>query len=223
MIQSAMNEILFRDLRIEHICKPSLKNSYISVKHDAKIILKTPKVSSRYIQELLYEKESWIRKQLTKLEQNPPQKLNLEDEVLLFGEIYSIDSQETLELNNLLQKIKVGDSKKTSDAYNKFYKNLAKEYLTPRLQHHAKIMNLNYTEIKFRKMRSRWGSCSSNGVITLNTELIKIKKSLSEYVLVHELAHLVHMNHSKSFHNLVEKYLPNAKVFRKELKLITIR
>lgn len=217
-----MNEIIFKDLSIEHICKPGLKNSYISVKPDCKIQLKTPKVSHSYIQNLLCEKEPWIRKQLKKIEQNPPQKLNLEDEVLLFGEVYSVDSDEAFELNTFLQKITVDNPKKTLEAYDKFYKNYAKKHLIPELQYHAQRMNLQYKELKFRKMRSRWGSCSSDGVITLNTHLIKIKKELSTYVLVHELSHLVHMNHSKSFHLLVEKYLPNSKVFRKELKNITI-
>jgi len=83
-------------------------------------------------------------------------------------------------------------------------------------------MGLSYTEIKFRKMKSRWGSCSSKKTITLNTELMKVKKELIDYVLVHELAHLKHMNHSKEFHSLVENYLSDSKVLRKELKNINL-
>ncbi len=79
-------------------------------------------------------------------------------------------------------------------------------------------MELDYREVKFRKMKSRWGSCSSLRVITFNSELIKVKKELIDYVVVHELAHLVHMNHSKNFHALVDKYISNSKEIRKELK-----
>ena len=210
------NEINFKDLTITHICKSNLKNSYISVNHDSKIVLKTSKVSRFYIEELLNKKEGWIRKQLLKQEQNPPIQINLEDEVLLFGEIYSIDADEATELRVLLNRLRKPNQKNILRCYDdKIY---ATEYLTLRIKYYAKIMNLEYTEIKYKKMRSRWGSCSSLRVITLNTQLLKLKKEQIDYVVVHELAHLVHMNHSKNFHSLVGEYIPDAKSIRKELK-----
>ena len=86
----------------------------------------------------------------------------------------------------------------------------SKEYLTKRVDFFAQIMGLRYSELKFRKMKSRWGSCNSNGVITLNKKLIKTPQDCIDYVVVHELAHLTHMNHSKKFHQLVKKYFPQA-------------
>ena len=222
-----MNEITFKDLKINYICKRTLKNSYISIKpynendcYYAKITLKTPKVSSKFITDLLIQKESWIRKQILKIEQNPPKKINIEDEVLLFGEIYSIDTEDAKELRDLLQKVKIDNPNNILKCYDDFYKIYAKKYLIPKVKYFSQIMNLNYKEIRFRKMKSRWGSCGSNRVITLNTELIKIKKELIDYVIVHELAHLVHMNHSRNFHNLVERYISDSKEIRKELKKI---
>jgi len=214
-----MNKILFKDLSVEHICKATLKNSYISVTH-AKITLKTPKVSSKYIEQLLIDKEPWIRKQLSKLEQKGVTKINLEDEVLLFGEVFSIDVNEAEVLRGYLQKLKIENRENILKCYDRFYKHHAQLYLTPRLEYFSQIMGLRYSELKFRKMKSRWGSCSSVGTVTLNTELMKVKKELIDYVIVHELAHLKHMNHSKRFHSLVEKYLNNSSILRKELKNI---
>ena len=108
-----MNEIIFKDLKIDYICKQNLKNSYISIKqhreddfYRAKVTLKTPKVTNKFIVDLLTQKELWIRKQILHMELNQPKKVNLEDEILLFGEIYSIDIEDAKELRELLQKIK---------------------------------------------------------------------------------------------------------------------
>jgi len=212
------NEISFKDLNIIHITKPSLKNSYISVNEDSKVVLKTSKVSRSYIENLLSEKESWIRKQLFKREQNPPIKINLEDEVLLFGDIYSVDADEASHLRTLLHRLRKPNQKNILRCYDDYYKTYGLSYLTSRVQYYSDMMNLDYKEIKLKKMRSRWGSCSSQKVITFNTQLMKLKKEQIDYVVVHELAHLVHMNHSKSFHSLVEKYFPNSQKVRKELK-----
>jgi len=217
-----MKTIVFKDLSIEHICKPRLKNSYISVNHDLKVILKTPKVSKYFIENLLLDKEQWIRKQLFKLSQNTQQKINLEDELLLFGEVFSIDIEDAQYLREKLNKLRKNSKTNILKCYDDFYKQLSLEYLIPRVQYFATKMNLKFSTIKFRKMKSRWGSCSSERVITLNSELIKVKKELIDYVIVHELAHLVHMNHSKNFHSLVENYLPSSKVLRRELKGISL-
>ena len=99
---------------------------------------------------------------------------------------------------------------------------MANEYLPNRVESFAKIMQLKFRELKFKNLKSRWGSCSSQREITLNIQLIKVKKQLIDYVIVHELAHLVHMNHSKEFHSLVNRYLPNSKTLREQLKKIQL-
>ena len=63
--------------------------------------------------------------------------------------------------------------------------------------------------LHIRRMEKRWGSCSRNGKITLNTELIKASKANIEYVMVHELCHLVHFNHKKEFYALLRQLLPD--------------
>ncbi len=216
------NSFLFKGLSILHVVKPRLKNSYISIAQNADITLKTPKVSQAYIDELLQEKELWIRKKIAHIKQYPPVHVNIEDEVLLFGELYSIDMPEASLLRDKLQNIRNNSSKNIQACYNTFYKEYAEEFISPRVEYFSQKMSLGYECIKYRKMKSRWGSCSSRKILTFNTELIKTKKELIDYVVVHELAHLKHMNHSKKFHDLVEEYLPNSKAYRKELKNIKI-
>ncbi len=68
-------------------------------------------------------------------------------------------------------------------------------------------------------MKTRWGVCNKKDiVITLNSELIRYDISKLDYVIIHELSHFIHFNHSKSFWNLVSKYCPNYKQIKKELK-----
>ncbi len=220
MILLSTCEINFNDLCITHICKPKLKNTYISVSKNGEITLKSPKVSKQFIQALLIEKEAWIKKQLKISNENPAIKINLEDEILLFSEIHSIDVDEAQALRDSLNKIRVQSQRNILKCYDKFYKEYAHEYITPRVGYFSEIMGLDFKEIKYKKMKSRWGSCSSNRVLTFNTQLIKIDKKLIDYVIVHELSHLKHMNHSKSFHDLVERYILNSKELRKELKTI---
>ena len=216
------SEIYFNNLTIKHIYKTNIKHSYISVSKDGSITLKTPKVSDSFIQNLLSKKELWIRKNLQEVHNNPALKINLEDELILFGEIYSIDVEEAKELRLLLEKTKKTDEKSVIKCYDSFYKIYSIQYIITKVEYFANIMNLKYKEIKFRKMKSRWGSCSSQGVITFNTQLMKIDKELIEYIIVHELAHLTHMNHSKKFHDLVSEYISDAKKLHKKVKAINL-
>lgn len=212
------SEIDFNNLKIVHIYKANLKNSYISVKKNGEIVLKTPAVSKKYIQNLLISREEWIRKQLKIVEKNSQIRVNLQDEVLLFGKIFSIDTDKAKELRTYLKKIDTTKIDNILRCYDEFYKFYAQNYIAPRVEYYSKIMDLTYSDIKFRKMRSRWGSCSSKGIITFNTELIKVEEKLIDYVVVHELAHLKHMNHSKKFHSLVNQYIPDSYELNQKLK-----
>lgn len=71
---------------------------------------------------------------------------------------------------------------------------------------------------RHRFMKSRWGSCSASGRISLNTHLVKLSDALVEYVVVHELCHLRYMHHGPTFYRLLEAYLPDWKPRRRELR-----
>lgn len=216
----SISKIIFRDLQILHLRKPELKNSYISVRKNGEIILKTPKVSDDFVQKLLLQRESWIRNQLQKVSSLQTLSVVFEDEILLFGEIFSIDVDEAKELRELLQKVKISNKESVIQCYERFYKNYALSYITQRAAHFAQVMQLHYSDLKFKKMRSRWGSCSSKGVIVFNTELIKLDKKLIDFIIVHELSHLKHMNHSREFHALVRSYITDAKALNQKLKMV---
>lgn len=73
-------------------------------------------------------------------------------------------------------------------------------------------------KITIKQIKYAWGSCTSKKNITINLELIKYSQQAIRYVILHELCHIKHMNHSKEFWNLVEKYMPKYKKIKKEFK-----
>lgn len=94
----------------------------------------------------------------------------------------------------------------------KFYKSKAdiifKELLDQLLSHYPQFNSYDI-RLTHRFMKKRWGSCSMNGNIILNTELIKANKACIEYVILHEFCHLIHPNHSKDFYKTLTEILPN--------------
>jgi len=99
-----------------------------------------------------------------------------------------------------------------------FYKQQAPILFFNRVQELANLMNLHPTNISFRKAKTRWGSCSHKNSISLNIGLVMLPKELSDYIIVHELAHIQEKNHSRNFWKLVQNYCPNYKVAKEKLK-----
>lgn len=94
----------------------------------------------------------------------------------------------------------------------------AEKLLPLRLAELAARHNFSYKAIRVKKLSSRWGSCASDKVITLNYFLMQLPWGLIDYVLLHELIHTVHLNHSAKFWDDFERVYPNAKQFRKQIK-----
>jgi predicted metal-dependent hydrolase len=90
--------------------------------------------------------------------------------------------------------------------------------LAPLVFELARQKELTIKKVLPRSQRTRWASCSAKGTLSLNTKLLFLPPGLMRYVLIHELCHTVHMNHSKSFWRLVETHEPHFRLFKRQLR-----
>jgi predicted metal-dependent hydrolase len=108
--------------------------------------------------------------------------------------------------------------KQQDKALERFLKSSAHVYILKRTEQLAKKMGVAYGTITLREQSSRWGSCSSAGNLNFNWRLVHAEPAILDYVIVHELVHRVHMDHSRNFWNLVAQYDPDYQVHRGWLK-----
>lgn len=94
----------------------------------------------------------------------------------------------------------------------------AAQYIPQRVAHYAAAMGVSYGRVTIRNQRTRWGSCSSKGNLNFNCLLMLAPVQVVDYVVVHELGHRLHMNHSANFWATVAKHMPDYALWRKWLK-----
>lgn len=194
--------------------KKTTKNTYIRVKNDFTIYVTTNYYSTdKSIWKLLEENKNSIQKML----QNQKVKNDNNSDFHFLGKRYKI-------IYTNQKKVIFGENKvffeKNMDL-EKFYKKEAKKIFLEHLDQIYKSFSrsIPYPSLRIRKMTTRWGVCNiSTKTVTLNLELMKRELCYLDYVIVHELSHLIHANHSSNFWSLVEENYPNYKQVRKEMK-----
>ncbi|CDE45995.1 uncharacterized protein BN648_00327 [Clostridium sp. CAG:411] len=110
----------------------------------------------------------------------------------------------------VFSNIAAAERKKIKDAFQK------------KAEFYAKRMQVEFCKITIRNQKTRWGSCSSKKNLNFNYKLYFLPEEWMDYVVVHELAHLVYMNHGSEFWHLVEKHCPAYAQYRQELNRVVI-
>lgn len=196
------------------IQKKNNKNTYIRVKEDLKIYVTTSYFASKlYIYNLLEQNKEYLKKVLTKQEiKNENTSFNY------LGKKYDVI------ICNIVNKVELDENKiytPNEKELDKYIKKNTLELFKERLDYNYNLFleNIPYPKLKIRTMKTRWGVCNKrDNSVTLNSKLIEYNIEVLDYVIIHELSHFVHFNHSKEFWMLVSKYNPNYKQIKKYLK-----
>ena len=185
------------------------------------------------IDRFVVSKEKWIMDKLSLSQERVKQKtdfeLNYGDEIFLRGAKYSIVAIAKIQTGTQAE-IQVGfDGEQFYLPHNlnptqikntciEIYRYLAKIHMTERVATHAKLMGVTPTAVKITSAKTRWGSCSSRKNINFSWRLVMASDDVIDYVVVHELAHLIQMNHSPKFWAIVKSVLPDYKQRQAKLK-----
>ncbi|HBH83522.1 MAG: hypothetical protein A2X03_08120 [Bacteroidetes bacterium GWA2_40_15] len=205
----------------------------ISVLPDASVIVRVPyRTSRKTISRIVGEKSAWIirhRDNFKNQYQNKPGRSYTNGSSQLFrGSTYILNLSESrkkfVKFNGSSIDIGLennGDESSVRKLLQKAFKNEALKYLPHMfyniIEKHREC-EFKPTGLVIRSMRTRWGSCSNKGKITLSSELIRLSDRYIEYVIVHELCHLKQHNHGPKYYGLLSELYPDWKRARKEMK-----
>lgn len=206
---------------------PRSKRITLKVEHPDRVIVSAPKKTKLTVIDLFVnQNQPWIESQISKLKSHH-QQIESHAQIMIFGKKYQKQQQvlpdisETIIIRDHQLLINLPDSSSRLDVSKEiknFLKKTARSYLYQRTPQLAKQLGVEYHSLKLKEQKSRWGSCSSKDNLNLNWRLVHYPPAVIDYVIIHELAHLVHPNHSRSFWQYVEAHCPEFKQHRKYLK-----
>ena len=202
------------------IVRKDVKNITLKVRPNGEAILTTPKAASdEHIKFIIEKRAKWIaQKRAFFASFKTPQKEYVSGEDFKYlGRSYRLKVVQSKEERVKLQRGYLelfvkdkSDIKRKENLIYEWYYEKATLYFFNILQEFNKIVKQDIKSVKIRQMKTRWGSCNPyKSYINLNIELIKKPKACIEYVVFHELAHLLYSNHSKKFYDYLTLYMPD--------------
>lgn len=209
------------------LIRSSRKTLALNIDRDGRLIVRAPyRLSVEKIEQFIAEKADWIEKHTAAVSLRTEQKnerLNVPPtELPLFGRLCPVVNEKPYGYTDGVFYLPEGMTLESLVPYlHKLYTRIAKEALIPRVQTLSEQTGLMITAVKINSAKTRWGSCSAAKSVNLSHRLIAADPKLIDYVIIHELCHTVHMDHSHDFYRLVENFLPDYKEREKGLKEVS--
>jgi len=210
------------------------KSISVSFDKDINIVVKAPyRVSKFQIDAFINEKEEWIITTKSRLmkakEQEESEKLKLiNGDILPFlGQMLTLTiirkERKTGRIKQIQNRLIMwipydADYEFRRSIIEKWYRKQALDVLSTKIKEFSETLNVTYKGILVKDQKSRWGSCSSKGNLNFNFRILMAPEIVCDYVIWHELSHLIHMNHSEEFWELVRTVCPDYKKCKKWLR-----
>lgn len=224
-----MNLFFNRKNLISYTVDTAFDNNLSIYVQNGEVVVSAPwYLSKKQIQEAVAEKTNWILSKLNEYEERK----NLAYEIVLLGKKYRttinfkhIKSPE-VNLNELSIEIILPVQYKNTDItnimgliINKLYLSVANKEIDNMVEKVRLMLDIAPENFEIKNMKNTLGSCI-NGNIIISPELFKYDREIVEYVIIHEFCHLKYKNHTKSFYNLLKKYVPNYEVLSASLNRV---
>ena len=180
-------------------------------------------VTARTVRDFVQRFTPWIDRKVAAMQSYPAPSTAVPEtiEFAATGERFAVDwqreSTRSTRFGAGLITVRAPDERGARLQLRGWLKRAAYERLAPRLLQLAGELNYPVSRVSIRCQRTRWGSCSTRGTVSLNCSLVFLEWEVVRYLFVHELAHIKHMNHSASFWRLVEKIEPDYRRLDREL------
>jgi len=221
--QPLVRSIQLSEMTIPYVLKHSKKARYLrmQISNNGELEVVLPRGFQVIdAEKFIYKKLDWIKKHLSQNRQS-------RNKISLLGRDIKVTQNYDLFIKN--HKVKFGNDHliiispsgskiSIEEAFENWLRKLAKKSLVERVHRIANSLGFKIGRISIRGQKTRWGSCSTAGNLSFNYNLLSFRKEVIDYVIIHELCHLKEMNHSQKFWKLVERFCPNYKYLRKELK-----
>ena len=218
-----------QEIQFSHVIDNALKHAYITVDFYEGVSLKSPSINEEQAKKAVYKKGKWILEKLKLVERLPQGKIITGSRLLYLGRRYYVEiiqdarvKTAAVSFNHSKFMIKVNPGLPElepviTEALETFARDKAIIKITPRIKKWTQTTGLTPTDIKFRKLSKRWGSCTKSNEIIINFDAVKLPFTLIDYIVVHEMAHIKHKHHSKDFYKEIAKFIPEWKALDDKL------